>query len=162
MFDPNALFFDARGKAHARPYDVPVVVREFVYGFLKEDEWLLMVWPKNGLSYWELPGGGVEENESIDAALFREFLEETGYGIRRVSPKAIVKDEQNYKDSQGRYCHAKLSTFLVEVVVDQRPELIHSSLDDSDEIAYMEWIPVSELKESDIHPIHRGIIPFLS
>lgn len=31
---------------------------------------------------WELPGGNVEEGEALDAAVCREYLEETGIAIR--------------------------------------------------------------------------------
>ena len=36
------------------------------------------IWP--GL--WDLPGGGVEKSDTLEGALVREFLEETGFKVR--------------------------------------------------------------------------------
>ena len=38
----------------------------------------LDLWP--GL--WDLPGGGVEKDDTLESALLREFLEETGFNVR--------------------------------------------------------------------------------
>lgn len=39
---------------------------------------------RDGPKYWTLPGGGVEPNESLEAAVLRELNEETGLGGRVV------------------------------------------------------------------------------
>ena len=37
---------------------------------------------------WEMPGGRIEENESVTDAAEREFMEESGYAVDIVSHKA--------------------------------------------------------------------------
>lgn len=45
--------------------------------------------------YFEIPGGGVKENESIEAALKRECLEELGAKISVLTQLGIVNDAYN-------------------------------------------------------------------
>ena len=45
------------------------------------DEILLVEHEKGDRRYWLLPGGGVEEDETLTAALQREVLEETGFHV---------------------------------------------------------------------------------
>jgi len=45
-----------------------------------------------------LPGGGVEKDESILAALQREVLEETGCTISRIQPLGYVEENRGYAD----------------------------------------------------------------
>ncbi len=37
-------------------------------------------------NYYKIPGGGLEEGETIEQALFRECLEEAGYPIKIIQP----------------------------------------------------------------------------
>lgn len=45
--------------------------------------------------YYETPGGGVKENESIDLAVIREIKEETGFNSYIIKKIGIVEDDYN-------------------------------------------------------------------
>ena len=47
----------------------------------KGDEVLLIHRHKNGDEYWVLPGGGVEDEETLEEALKREVMEETSLEV---------------------------------------------------------------------------------
>src|SRR5688572_29701526 len=58
-------------------------VRIRVCGLCWRDDQLLMVKHQFGdRDFWAPPGGGLEFGESLEIALKREFLEETGLSIR--------------------------------------------------------------------------------
>lgn len=65
----------------ARIYGKRVRIR--VCGLLFQDESLLLVNHRlvNGREFWAPPGGGVEFNESIEACLEREVMEESGIKV---------------------------------------------------------------------------------
>ena len=59
-----------------------------VYAVAFRDDRFLMVFntKRNG---WEMPGGHIEEGESLEDAIRREFFEEAGYGIDILDVKDI-------------------------------------------------------------------------
>lgn len=65
----------------------------------KNDEYLLQNRVKNDWKGWTLPGGHVENNESIVDAVIREMKEETGLTIQRPKLCGI----KQFPIKEGRY-----------------------------------------------------------
>jgi 8-oxo-dGTP diphosphatase len=65
---------------------------------------------RGGRTYHLLPGGGVEYGETLDGALVREALEETGLSVRAVKP-LFISDTL----APGGGPHVVNITFLAEV-----------------------------------------------
>ena len=74
---------------HFTEYDT----RLAAYAFIVDDaERLLLTW-YNGTGWgqpcWTLPGGGVEYDESVEQAVIREVLEETGHQVALHEPLTV-------------------------------------------------------------------------
>jgi ADP-ribose pyrophosphatase YjhB (NUDIX family) len=63
-----------------------------VYGIYEENEKLLVI-NKNGGPYinrFDLPGGSLEDDETLSEAMKREFLEETGFEVEIVKNIGVI------------------------------------------------------------------------
>lgn len=69
-----------------------------------------------GGKYWAAPGGGVEDGESLTAALERELVEETGYFGRA---EKIVFAQDYFNKHQGR----QLEIFFIGRIDDMKKPL---------------------------------------
>ncbi|MDR0963186.1 MAG: NUDIX domain-containing protein [Clostridium sp.] len=78
------------------PANVPIKMRVGVRGVAVNQGKLLMIIGNHG--YYSFAGGGIEPGETIEEAVRREMLEETGYSVACVS--RILGIEQNYKISR--------------------------------------------------------------
>jgi 8-oxo-dGTP pyrophosphatase MutT (NUDIX family) len=66
--------------------------RHVVKAIIKDKRGILLIYiPQKNV--YELPGGGVEENETLEEALKREISEETGYKLISIKSKLSEKEE---------------------------------------------------------------------
>jgi 8-oxo-dGTP diphosphatase len=90
------------------------------------------------LGYWSLPGGIVETGETLDAAVRRETLEETGLVIE---PLLIVEVfERIMPDADGRIEYHY-------VLIDYLCEATGGSLQADDDVSQARWFPKHSLAE---------------
>ena len=73
---------------HYTEYDT----RLAAYALVVEDDRVLLTWfngSGSGTPCWSLPGGGVEFDETVEEAVVREALEETGHEVVLHDPFAV-------------------------------------------------------------------------
>lgn len=88
--------------------------------------------------YWSLPGGVLEVGETLEAAVVREVLEETGL---RVKPLAIVEVfERIIRDGEG------LPEYHY-VLVDYLCRAANGEARAGDDVSRAEWVARRDLKD---------------
>jgi ADP-ribose pyrophosphatase YjhB (NUDIX family) len=81
--------------------------------------------------YWSIPGGLVETGETLDQAVRREVLEETGLRVKPVEMFGIF--ERVMRDARGR---AEYHYLLLDYVC----TVIGGRLRAGDDVARVEWV----------------------
>lgn len=113
----------------------------------KSNEVLLFHRFREGREYWVVPGGGVEKGETMEAALRRELLEETG--LRLISYQHVFDVTYSLPDG------GKISPFFIcqthgEPRLGEGPEKQSSS--ESNQYI-LTWVPVNDLdKLTSLYP----------
>ncbi|MFA5158466.1 MAG: NUDIX domain-containing protein [Patescibacteria group bacterium] len=121
-----------------------LIFRPSVYGIIILEKNIVLLKNKSANKYW-LPGGGVEITETIQEALKREVLEETGLILLK-SKLATTTERFFYYNPTHEASHALLYFFYCDVV---NKKLISDDRVDDEESGRPRWIPIIKLKPSD-------------
>lgn len=117
----------------------------YVLLFDKGEQNVLLVKNKGGgPSYYTLPGGAVEQGETLQEAAIREVKEETGFEVQL---DGIFTVSEAFFEERGH--HAIFFTFIGKIIGGEITILF------PEEIEKVTWMP-TELAERYVH-ISRGI-----
>ena len=111
-----------------------------VYGIVLNDEKdsILSVYNKGGT--WILPGGGVEEGETLIATLVREIKEETNRTIKLETVQPVYYQDVYFKSNDKWIYESTQIRYLAYVKDD-----ISFEQDPDEDILKAEWIKIIEL-----------------
>jgi ADP-ribose pyrophosphatase YjhB (NUDIX family) len=107
---------------------------------------------QNNGDYYSLPGGGQEQYESIEDAVRRECLEETGYSVEPVRFAALMEEiclDPFIRQTYPMYAHKMLHIFLCRLVSDMRVEPTET---DDLQIS-IDWVEMDDVPSLNLLPV---------
>ncbi len=110
---------------------------------------------RRGSIYYDLPGGGQLDAETIEEAVVREVLEETGYHVRVLRFAALAEEINDYiltdpaMMKYREYAHRTVFIFLAELAQDKRDKPTEEDIQQQESI----WIPVEEADSLLFFPV---------
>lgn len=102
--------------------------------------------------YYELPGGGQRPGETMEEAVRRECLEETGYAVGALRPFALLEEiltDEGFAAAHPGFAHRIFHVFRCEID-DSVPRCEPDEADDQ-EIGLC-WVPLSEVEALLLRP----------
>ncbi len=111
---------------------------------IKGDEILLMHRKKNGEEYWVFPGGGAEDNETLDEAIVREVKEETNLDVSK--HKLAFMGEYGQDDKEHPFYFCEVNNVTTRITGEEK------SRHNSENWYRLEWVKLSNVKDIYLVP----------
>lgn len=86
MQSSSTSFYTRHGAPIVPPQGAVVRPRRGVFAIARAQNSILLIWPEFSLDHFTLPGGGIEDGESADEGMAREWAEETGLAFDLGNP----------------------------------------------------------------------------
>lgn len=116
---------------------------------------------ETGEIYYDLPGGGQNQFESMEEAVVREVLEETGRHIRLVRFAAlgeVIFDDPELRERYYEYSHRMFHIFLAEIEDKNVAEPTQRDYQQQESV----WLELEEADKVEFRPsLLDGRIPQL-
>lgn len=94
---------------------------------------------------WGIPGGGIEENETLEQALKREIKEETGLSIKDVEPLVF----NAYKVTKKFRNRPSIKMYMIALTY--KCNMSGGKVTPNDEFEQLKWVDEKDLKEYDLN-----------
>lgn len=110
---------------------------------------------RTGDIYYDLPGGGQHDFETMEEALVREVLEETGYHVRVLRFVALAEEINDYMlhdpamEAYREYAHRAVHIFLAELTGERREKPTEADFQQEESL----WLPVREADGLMLFPV---------
>ena len=105
----------------------------------------------NGAIYYDLPGGGQNQYETLEEAVIRECAEESGYNVA-VDRLAAIYEEISMNDSfrskHEPYAHKVYFVFICHLTDEPKMPLAEKDLDMLESV----WVSIDEVKDIPLYP----------
>jgi ADP-ribose pyrophosphatase YjhB (NUDIX family) len=104
---------------------------------------------RDGLVHWEVPGGYVEPAETLEEAVVREVVEETGVAVEVGELAAVRVMEAAFRGR--RSVDGVFRAWPVDPPGRLAPQL-------EEGILAAAWLDPADLAEPEVHPMHRPLV----
>lgn len=106
---------------------------------------------ESGRVYYDLPGGGQHQYETMEEAVVREVLEETGYTVEVVRFQGLAEEiceDPEMRVQYPEYTHRILCIFLVRRLNASKAEVSESDFEQIGSV----WVTLEEADKLDLFP----------
>lgn len=120
-------------------------VKVAVSAVVQDNQGRILLIRRSDNGKYSIPGGGLEAGETVAQAVVREVLEETGIEVDVTDLVGVFSNPDHviaYDDGEVRQ---EFSVCFRAKPIGGAPRL-------SDESTAVEWVPLEQLRELDIHP----------
>lgn len=149
-------YFDEKQELHVKPADVTPTRRISAYVVVQHEGKMLLV-KSYDCMLWEIPGGGIEELESIREGAVRELYEETGYRITVPGEPFFMQERNFYSLRFQKYFKSTLLFFTASLASEvQDGQVINTVV--KNEIAEVSWMYPKDIPLAVCNPIYAEVI----
>ncbi len=148
------IFTDRCGKEHPCDDETRRRPRKGAFAVAIYDEKILLSWPHYSPELPELPGGGIEEGESVEQALIREIEEEAAVSCTGLSADRAYTQQVNfYANFEQEFWDYEQTYWLLSE--ESAKALYFDGKREPEDALYSQWITLEELENTPIHAIHE-------
>lgn len=145
------IYHDRSGQVRTPDENSVVRHRSGAFAVSIQSNRILLIWPQFAPHVAELPGGGIDSGETPEQACRREFSEETGMTLTGDLTQTHQQDVYFYASDSDEYWQYHQTFFTAQtdethMFEDLRP---------TPENGMMGWVDLDELRDVNLHHMHR-------